>query len=75
MLVKKPWDNNPPSHALLLHARGTATRRGTSLVPGFGTGNVPKIGSVFWKAIFFGSFFSSSRLAVTRLPESKGVPE
>ena len=51
-----------PSHLLMLHTKRTATRCGTSLVPGFGTETVPKIGPAFWKAICFRRFFSTSLL-------------
>ena len=64
-----------PSYLLMLHAKRTATRCGISLVPRFGTENVPKIGPGFLKAICFRRFFSTSLLCTTRLPgiRSQGI--
>ena len=51
----KPW-------RMMLHRMmKNLTRRGTSLVPEFGTENVPKIGAVFWKAICFRIVFYVER--------------
>ena len=47
----KPW-------RMMLHRMmRNLTRRGTSLVPGFGTENVPKIEVAFWKAFLFRNLF------------------
>ena len=47
-----------PRRTMLLLMLTNLTRRGTSLVPGFGTENVPKIGSVFLKAFLCLEIFS-----------------
>ena len=47
----KPWP------AMLHEMMKNLTRRGTSLVPGFGTENVPKIEVAFWKAFLFRNLF------------------
>ena len=47
----KPW------RTMLHRMMKNLTRRGTSLVPGFGTENVPKIEVAFWKAFLFRNLF------------------
>ena len=47
----KPW------RTMLHRMMRNLTRRGTSLVPGFGTENVPKIELAFWKAFLFRNLF------------------